>query len=84
LSDSLGSLVDKLITTSTKLWHVQDVVHHAASMGEGLDADTVQKLAILNLERNRLMTEIDETLDEAVKAGGAQVDARIKLVHDSS
>lgn len=80
MSDTLGSLVDKLITNNTKLWYVQDAVHNAAAAGEGLDADTVAKLHSLNLQRNRLMSEIDKCLADAVESGRAEVDPRIKLV----
>ena len=80
MSDTLGGLVDKLITNNTKLWHVQDAVHSAAAAGEGLDADTVAKLHSLNLQRNRLMSEIDKTLADAVKTGKAEVDPRVKII----
>jgi hypothetical protein len=79
VSDTLGSLVDKLITNNSKLWYCQDVVHKAAAAGEGLDADTVAKLHSLNLTRNRLMSEIDKTLANAVKTGVAEVDPHIKI-----
>lgn len=69
---TLGDLVDALITTNLKLWFVQDQVHKAADAGQGLDADTVQKLKALNLQRNRLMTAIDHH-------GKTGVDPRVKL-----
>lgn len=80
MSHTLGELVDKLMTVSMKLWHVQDEVHHAAEAGEGLDAETVRRLSSLNLERNRLMTAIDECLSQAVSSGTARVDDRIKII----
>ena len=77
---TLGELVDRLSILNLKLWFVQEAVHQAASKGEGLDAETVARLASLNLARNAAMTDIDVCLDTAVKAGFADVDARIKLV----
>ena len=77
---TLGDLVDALVTTSMKLWHVQDQVHKAGEAGEGLDAETVAKLRTLNLQRNRLMTALDETLDRAVGSGKADVDPRVKIL----
>jgi hypothetical protein len=79
MSDTLGSLVDKLSITNIKLWFVQDAVHAAAHSKEGLDPETVAKLHNLNLQRNKLMTEIDQTLDRAARDGEAEVDTRIKL-----
>jgi hypothetical protein len=79
VADTLGSLVDKLITTNLKLWHVQDRVHEAASEKRGLDAETVQKLDALNLQRNKLMAEIDLLLSKAVETGTAEVNPQIKV-----
>lgn len=72
MADSLGDLVDRLSITNIKLFMVQERLNSAARDHVGLDADTVQKLSSLNLERNRLMTAID-------MAGGTRVDARVKL-----
>jgi hypothetical protein len=72
VADCLGDLVDRLSIVNIKLFMVQERVHSAARDGVGIDADTVQKLSALNLERNRLMTAID-------KAGGGRVDAHVKL-----
>jgi hypothetical protein len=72
MSDTLGSLVDKLSITNIKLWHVQDEVNLAAEMEEGVGAGLIQKLVTLNRQRTKLMNEID-------KAGGGEVEERIKL-----
>ena len=72
MTDSLGDLVDRLSIVNIKLFMVQERLNSAARDHVGLDADTVQKLSALNLERNRLMTAID-------MAGGTRVDARVKL-----
>lgn len=72
MSDTLGSLIDKLITTDLKLWHVQDKVHAAAVVGKGLDAETVRQLNSLNRQRNKLMSDID-------RAGGGEVEERVKF-----
>jgi len=80
VSETLGSLVDKLCITNLKLWHIQDEVHQAADAGDGLPPDTVVSLSALNLQRNSLMTEIDSLLNESIRSGKAMVDPRIKLV----
>lgn len=79
MAETLGGLVDRLTITNLKLWFVQDMVHHAAQAGDGLDADTVAKLHSLNLQRNSLMTEIDILLAKAVESGTSDVDPRIKI-----
>ena len=79
MSDTMGSLVDKLSICNLKLWKIQDQVHWAADHAGGLDPDTTKKLKDLNHQRNRLMTEIDELLDRSIKAGEAEVDERPKF-----
>jgi hypothetical protein len=76
---SLGDLVDRLSIVNLKLWFVQDEVHSAARQSHDLPAETVKKLMSLNLERNRLMTEIDVCLDQSIARGGARIDSRVKL-----
>ena len=79
MSDSIGSLIDKLITNNTKLWFVQGKVHQSAQSGQGLDADTVAKLHTLNLQRNSLIGEIDEAIAKALSSGEVVAEPRIKL-----
>lgn len=87
MSDSLGSLVDKLSVTNMKIWHVQDFIYRVSKMTADDFAKLppaevhgeIQKLAWLNLDRNRLMTEIDESLHAAVTSGKTQVERRVKI-----
>jgi hypothetical protein len=87
VSETFGELVDKLITTDMKLWETQEQVYRFQKMTpEEYAAVPVaetkrawDRLAQLNLDRNRLMTEIDTALNAAVRTGSARVDARIKL-----
>ncbi len=71
---SLGEMVDRLVVVNLKLWHVQDKVQRAARDGQGVDAETVSLQVGLNQQRNRLMTEIDRTLDRH-----QPIDVRSKL-----
>lgn len=80
MSDTLGSLVDKLAVTNIKLFMVQDEIHAAAKQGIGLDADTTKKLVDLNLQRNKLMSEIDEVFAKGLATGLAEVDPRVKII----
>jgi hypothetical protein len=87
VADSLGTLTDALITTAMKLWHVQDEVYaydrmsaeEYAALPAGQTQRTFKRLSSLNLDRARLMRELDECLDQAVRTGQARVDARVKL-----
>ena len=79
MAETIAGLVDRLTIVNLKLWAVQARVHQAARDREGLDADTVQKLASLNLDRNRLMAELDTAIDVAIRAGRAEVDPRVKI-----
>lgn len=87
MPDSLGSLVDQLSIVNLKLWHVQDEVYRYdrmsreeyAELPAGQTQRAFKRLAALNLDRNRLMREIDECLYEAVRTGQARVDARVKI-----
>lgn len=80
MSETLGSLCDKLAIVNVKLYHVQDCVHAAAKEGGGLDADTTKKLVDLNRQRTLLMTEIDQLLAQAIDSGIVPLDPRTKLL----
>lgn len=79
MSHTLGDLVDRLSITNIKLWFVQDELHKANTNGTGVGPETVARSVNLNLERNRLMTEIDQCLADAAASGKARVDPRVKI-----
>ena len=79
MSDTLGSLVDKLSVTNLKIWFAQDKVYEAARRSADLEAKYVHQLATLNLMRNQLMTEIDEAFARGVALGRVEVDPRVKI-----
>jgi hypothetical protein len=78
--ETLGSKVDQLAVVTVKLYVTQDRIHEAAQKGESLPAEIVKRLVDLNLARNRLMTEIDTTLAEAVSTGKVAIDPRPKIL----
>lgn len=80
MSDTLGSLVDKLAIVNIKLFMVQDDIHAAAKRNEGLSPELTRKVVDLNLQRSKLMTEIDEVFAAGVKTGVAAVDPRTKIL----
>ncbi len=79
MSDTAGSLVDKLVTVNMKLWFSQDELQRVADSGISARPDLVRRLVNLNRQRNSLMTELDSLIDESVKRGGADIDDRTKL-----
>jgi hypothetical protein len=79
MSETLGSLVDKLSIVNLKLWFIQDRLQQAAATDKNLDSKDAQMLVALNRQRNQLATEIDQCLDQAVKSGHAEIDLRPKF-----
>ncbi len=80
--DTIGSLVDKLITVDTKLWNSQEIVYEIRQLTEdeflekyasnlnGLKMfyKELNKATDLNVQRSKLVTEIDELLVTMIKA----------------
>lgn len=87
MSETLGGLVDKLCVTNNKLWATQDYIIKWSKMsGEDFKAQgyeaihkVIMDLYTLNLDRNRLMREIDECFADGCRTGKPRVDARVKL-----
>ena len=85
---TLGDLVDRLSICNTKLFHIQDQVHEAARQDSDVYAERApeetqaifRKLAALNLERNSLMTQIDECFADGVATGKVEMAARVKIL----
>lgn len=80
MSETLGSLCDKLSICNIKLYMIQDRVHAAARDGTALDADTTKKLVDLNRQRNLLMNEVDQMFAQAIDSGVVPLDPRTKLM----
>lgn len=87
MSETLGSLVDKLTVANLKLWHVQEDVYRYQKMSLEDYAKVPpeetkrawDRLAQLNLDRNSLMSEIDQCFAEGIRTGKPRVDQRVKL-----
>jgi len=80
MTESIGSLIDRLVIVNIKGFMVQDLVHKARAAKKGLDAETTEKLVSLNVERNKLITAIDRSLADAVSSGRAEIDERTKIL----
>jgi hypothetical protein len=76
MSDTLGNIIDKLTTTGLKMWNRQDFVYKIRKMSwEEFYTrcwqednflkefyDSLQNATDLNVQRNQLMQEFDETI----------------------
>ena len=80
MNKTLGDLVDRLSVLNIKLYMVQDKLLKAQRKGKGLSAELTERLVSLNLERNKTMTAIDETLLHAIATGRVDVDPRTKVL----
>ncbi|HDY88045.1 MAG TPA: hypothetical protein ENH82_08040 [bacterium] len=83
MSDTVGSLVDKLFTVDSKMWNNQEFLHQIRRMNftqfqsgflDRIDSkrklfDNLQKCCNLNMQRTRLIMEIDRLLIKLVEAG---------------
>ena len=74
MADTMGSLVDKLITADLKMWNNQEVLYEIRRMsfdeykekyfnsdeGAKLLWETLKRACDLNVQRNQLIDELDE------------------------
>jgi hypothetical protein len=91
MSETLGSIIDRLFTIDTKMWVNQDLIYEIRRMSfdeykakyfaneEGAQKlwDCLKKACDLNVQRNALIDAIDEKLVEIIdaKASGEDLDS---------
>lgn len=91
MSDTLGGLIDKLITADMKMWNNQDVLYEIRRMSfdefkqkywnqeSGAEKlwEILKKACDLNIQRNQIIDEIDEKIVEmiVVSNAGEELDA---------
>lgn len=79
--DSLGNVIDKLITVDLKMWNNQELLYKIRRMtfeeykeeffsedGAKILWDMLKKACDLNVQRNQLINEVDEKLIELVSS----------------
>jgi hypothetical protein len=85
MSDTLGGIIDKLITIDLKMWNAQDVLYEIRRMSfeefkekywateDGAEKiwDILRKACDLNIQRNQLIDEVDEKIVEIVQASNS-------------
>jgi len=90
VADTLGSIIDKLITIDMKMWTNQELLYDIRRMtfeeyrqkyfinedGAQVLWETLKKACDLNVQRNELIDEIDEKIIEIVieSQSGADLD----------
>tara|TARA_R110002153_G_scaffold1395_1_gene7179 strand:- start:5218 stop:5526 length:309 start_codon:yes stop_codon:yes gene_type:complete len=81
MSDTLGGLIDKLITIDMKMWNNQEFLYEVRRLsfeefkqkytdGESKQADlfdSIKKCCDLNIQRNQLIDEVDEKIIRMIK-----------------
>lgn len=81
MADTLGSLIDKLITIDMKMWNNQELLYQIRKMDfneyeqkyfldkEGAKNlwECLKKACDLNIQRNQLIDEVDEKIVEIIK-----------------
>lgn len=89
MADTLGSIVDKLITIDMKMWNNQELLYDIRRMDfdqfkdkyfsdEGAEIlwESLKKSCDLNVQRNQLIDEIDEKIIDIVneRLSGKELD----------
>lgn len=81
MADTLGSLVDKLITVDLKMWNNQELLYEIRKMtfqeykekyfsnekGAELLWESLKKACDLNVQRNQLIDEVDKKIIEMLE-----------------
>ena len=94
MSDTFGSLIDKLITVDMKMWNNQEFLYEirripfedfkkkfCATEEDQLDLyESIKKCCDLNYQRSQLIDEIDTTVIKALK-GEISPDDLLQLKH---
>ena len=83
MADTLGGLIDKLVTVDLKMWNNQEFLYEVRRMSfedfekkftSTRDArlglfESVKKCCDLNMQRSQLIDEVDKKIVEIVNAG---------------
>ena len=83
MADTLGGIIDKLITADLKMWNNQEILYEIRRMsfeefknkyfkdenGANKLWEILKKVCDLNVQRNELIDEVDVKLIEIIKVG---------------
>lgn len=91
--ETLGSIIDRLVTVDMKMWYAQEEIYKIVKMeyeeflerygipdsGGALELYTsLHKATDLNLQRNELIDEIDDEVSRQIKQGKGNVQRKHK------
>ena len=94
MSDTVGSIIDKLITIDMKMWDNQEFLYKIRRMtfeeykeefflkeeGALILWEKLNKSCDLNVQRNNLIDEIDEKIIEIVKTNSNNIEIEEKFL----
>jgi ABC-type amino acid transport substrate-binding protein len=69
--DTIGNLIDKLSIVNLRIWMAEDVKRDPNATDKKI-ADATRLTNICNSQRNDLIQEIDETLNDMIRNGTLQ------------
>lgn len=69
--DTVGNLIDKLSIVNLRIWMAEDIKRNPQATDKQL-ADATRLTNICNSQRNDLIQEIDEYINELVESGKGQ------------
>jgi len=76
--DTIGSLIDKLTIANIRLWHLEDI-RRDLSLSDKERLKACDQISVVNKQRNNLIDEIDNIINESIQRGGADVFEKNKL-----
>lgn len=68
ISGSLGEIFAMLAEVNCKLWHVQETVYDFEKIPVEEKDSVIRELAVVNLERNNCIDELDKAFQSIIKA----------------
>jgi uncharacterized protein YpiB (UPF0302 family) len=69
--DTIGSLIDKLTVVNIRVWMAEDIKRKSDATDKEI-ADACRITNVANSQRNDLVQEIDEAINEMVSTGKVQ------------
>ncbi len=68
ISGSLGEIFSTLAEINCRLWHVQETVYDFEKIPVGEKDNVIKDLAVVNLERNNCIDELDRTFQSIIRS----------------
>ncbi|MCC6327327.1 MAG: hypothetical protein IT174_02340, partial [Acidobacteria bacterium] len=68
ISGSLGEIFSTLAEINCRLWHVQETVYDFEKIPVSEKDNVIKDLAVVNLERNNCIDELDRTFQSIIKS----------------